>query len=477
MTEAVNRQRRRRHLARQVAILLVLVSFVASCGSRRTHDEIVAGARGATETSAKAGGVKSATATPGATSSSADGTTAAGGSGTESVAGDSSGGDTSGSGGSGAASGVRAGSTMRIGLVGTLSGPAGASLAGLADGARVWVRYINDQGGLNGHKVEIVTADDGGDPSRHRALVQEFVEQRGVVAFVGNPEALTGAGSVDYLTGAGVPVIGSEGAGGYFYESPVYFPQASSGNALAQGTLTVIGAVAHQRGMTKAATINCVEVQVCRDANARAEAGFARVGLQLVYRAQASLGQPDFTAECLNANRAGAQLISLGMDANAVRAIALACARQGYHPLLIWTAGSTASSLASDPNLEGSLIVSNVGPWPSTATAGTKEFNDAMAKYAPGTVATGATMQGWVSGKVLELAATGISEPPTAKSIVDALGQVNGDPMPDITGPLAFHPGAPASPTACGFAVFIHDRAFTAGDDVGRVCSEYDPSV
>src|SRR3989442_467713 len=73
-----------------------------------------------------------------------------------------------------------------------------------------------------------------GPPARDRALVQEFVEQRKVIGFVGNPEALTGQGSVDYLTKAGIPVVGSEGAGQWFYESPTYFPQGSTGNALLQ---------------------------------------------------------------------------------------------------------------------------------------------------------------------------------------------------------------------------------------------------
>jgi branched-chain amino acid transport system substrate-binding protein len=361
-------------------------------------------------------------------------------------------------------------------VVGTLSGPAGASLGSLADGVRVWSRFINDNGGINGHKVEVITGDDGGDPSRHRSLVQEFVEQRGVIAFVGNPEALTGAGSVDYLTGVGVPVIGSEGAGQWFYQSPVYFPQASTGNALAQSAPLVVAALAKPRGLTKVATINCVEVQVCRDSTAKAQALYGKVGLEVVYQAQSSLGQPDFTAECLNAKGKGAQIVAIGMDANAIRSIAQACARQGFRPLFVWTAGSVSSAQASDPNLDGALIASNVAPWPSTTSALTKEFNDAMTKYAPGTGVTGGHMQGWVAAKVFQLATQQLPEPPTAKAVLDGLDQLNGDVLPDLTGPLLFAPGVPATPSVCGFAVFIQGGKFAAGD-IGRVCADYDPSL
>src|SRR5205814_1199794 len=107
-------------------------------------------------------------------------------------------------------------SRITISVVGTLSGVAGASLGPQVDGVRVWTRWINDRGGVNGHPVDVVIGDDGGDPSRHQALVQQFVEQKKVIAFIANPEALTGQGSVAYLTKAGIPVVGSEGAGQWF---------------------------------------------------------------------------------------------------------------------------------------------------------------------------------------------------------------------------------------------------------------------
>ena len=76
-----------------------------------------------------------------------------------------------------------------IGSVGTLSGPVGAAVGQVTTGVQVWVRFINERGGVRGHRVRLVTADDGGDPARHRAIVQDLVENRHVIALVGNPEA------------------------------------------------------------------------------------------------------------------------------------------------------------------------------------------------------------------------------------------------------------------------------------------------
>ena len=55
--------------------------------------------------------------------------------------------------------------------------------------------------GIAGHPVQLIVADDGGDPAKHRSLVQQFVEQRGVVAFLHTTAALSGQSAVTYLEG------------------------------------------------------------------------------------------------------------------------------------------------------------------------------------------------------------------------------------------------------------------------------------
>jgi branched-chain amino acid transport system substrate-binding protein len=336
-------------------------------------------------------------------------------------------------------------------------------------------RGNNDRGGVNGHPVDIVVGDDGGDPSRHQSLKQQFIEQKHVIAFVGDAEALTGQSSVPYVTKAGVPVIGSEGAGQWFYQSPVYFPQGSHGNALLQMSTFGYVTEAKKRGFTKAATITCVEVQVCRDAYAKAKAGFSKYGVDVVYLAQDSLGQPDFTSECLNARNAGAQLLAVAMDANSVKNIARSCARQGYHPMIGISSGQTTVELKDEPDLDGTVIVSLTGPWFNTGSAAVKEFVDAMTKYAPGIAVSGGDMLGWAAAKVFEMGAKQLPEPATPKAIVDALQGIHGDPMPDIAGQLFFNRGAPATPTVCVFTIVIRNKSWTT--DAKRPCGAYDPSL
>ena len=123
-------------------------------------------------------------------------------------------------------------SPLRLASVGTYSGPVGTVMLPMVIGAQVWVKYINAKGGLNGHQVELVVYDDGGDPARHRSQVQEAIERKKVVAFLQNGEGLTGRSSVDYVTGKRAPVIGSDTSQKYMYTSPMYFPQVTSGEAM-----------------------------------------------------------------------------------------------------------------------------------------------------------------------------------------------------------------------------------------------------
>jgi branched-chain amino acid transport system substrate-binding protein len=257
----------------------------------------------------------------------------------------------------------------------------------------------------------------------------------------------------------------------------VYFPQASHGNALAQASSLALATAAKEKGYTKSASITCVEVQVCRDAYAAGPKLAAKYGMQLVYRAQASLGQPDFTAECLNARNAGAQVISIGMDANATRAIAQSCARQGYKPMFSFTTGIVIAAHAQDPNLAGALISSVVAPWTVGDTPGRKEFQDAMARFAAGSGLAGGHMLGWVAGKLFELGGRDLPEPATPKALLDGLGRIHGDVLADLTAPLLFSPGKPAQPSVCAFAVTITGGKFVPALGGRRVCDTYDPSL
>ena len=97
----------------------------------------------------------------------------------------------------------------------------------MVQGAQLWVKAINQKGGINGHEVQLIVYDDGGDPARHRAQVQEAIERRHVIAFLQNAELFTGAGSVEYITAKGVPIVGISGGEDWAGVEPDVLPPRS----------------------------------------------------------------------------------------------------------------------------------------------------------------------------------------------------------------------------------------------------------
>lgn len=343
-------------------------------------------------------------------------------------------------------------SPITIGSVGTQSGIVGNVFASVAKGVQVWVDDVNRRGGVNGHQVRHIIADDGGDPSRHQALVKQLVEEKGVIAFVGQNAALTGGASVAYLNQKRVPVLGSEGGSSWFYGNPMFFPQFTHTPTLVTST---IGAGAQVfAGKKKLGVISCVEVQGCRDYNDLTPEAAKQFGIEVVYRGQVSLGQPDFTAECLAARNAGAEMMILAADANTMTRVARSCAAAGYKPGYM-SPHSVTDDVRKDPALDGLVVESPMRPWFLTDTPALAELHNAMAKGAPGEDVTIGYGAGWVSAKLFERAARNLPEPATAEGVLVGLWSIQNDDLAGLTYPLSFAKDTPVAKKACWWPVQV----------------------
>src|SRR5581483_11624771 len=175
-----------------------------------------------------------------------------------------------------------------VASVGSYSGVAGGTLGAIVQGAQLWTKAVNSNGGLNGHPVRLVVFDDGADPARHRQQVQDAVERVKVIAFLTNAEVLTGRPSIEYLNSKRIPVVGGDTAAEWYYESPMHFPQASSGRALLLGLIAGAAQQFLPQGLRRLGYLVCTEAQVCKVARTVFDDNAARLGFELVYRAQAS---------------------------------------------------------------------------------------------------------------------------------------------------------------------------------------------
>ena len=73
---------------------------------------------------------------------------------------------------------------VKIGIVSGFTGPLAKTTMEGVNMARGYISMVNDQGGINGNKIVLATRDDGYDPKKTPALVEDIITQDNVVMLV-----------------------------------------------------------------------------------------------------------------------------------------------------------------------------------------------------------------------------------------------------------------------------------------------------
>src|SRR5581483_3796101 len=313
----------------------------------------------------------------------------------------------------------------------------------------------------------VIFGDDGGDPARHRSLLQDFVENRKVIAFVGNPAPLTGTAGRAYLEEKRVPVIGGDLASAAWHESPVFFPQ---GTTLPEMLVATIATGAKFTTKKKLGIATCAEAQACRDAYDRWPEVARRFGLDLVYRAQVSLAQPDFTAECLGARNAGVELFATVVDVTGVSRFSTSCGRQGFKPTYLFIQTVVDDREKDDPNLQGAYGAVATFPWPADDSPAVAEYHTTMRRFAPNVTPAASSTQLWAAAKIFERAASALAEPPERARLLDILYGLQNETFGNLTQPITYNRNAAASRVPCWFVQTISNGAWVAPQGSRPVC-------
>lgn len=468
----------------RIAVLLALATVVAACGTRMDRERIQAasyldGTEVETVDGSSPGtgggdvGPDGADPLEPGGAPTQEGSTPAGGGGSTAGGGGSTGPTGSTGGGApaggavvdGARIGVKAtGSEVAIGVLGTFSGPVGVYVKDFATAVQVWGRWANDNGGLNGHRVRVVVAEDGGSPAGFNSRAQQMVEQQGVVAFAFTTLGLAPQGNNAYLSGAKVPTFGTESGTNKAYEDPYVLTAVPSGDLYADAMLRGFAEVMKSRGLTKFASLACSDFSLCDNFDRRwTDATQLRaIGMQAVHRGRPSLTTPDFTSICIDARNAGAEGILNGLDTASLNRLADACARQGYHPVIGLADLLARPEFAQNPNADGGVVGTKQAPWFDTRVPGIQEFQQAFARYAPNLSLNGTLAGGWFAARFLQAAAAGLPENPTPADFMAGVARLDGTTLGGVTYPLRFTAGQPSPRKLCFSAAVIREKRFVS---------------
>lgn len=98
------------------------------------------------------------------------------------------------------------GSPIVVGTVGTDQSDA-VSLAQMADGLEAFADYINANGGLGGHVLQVNRCNDQLTPEQNQACARKHVDDKSVIAIAGSTSPLNGTTAVPIFAEAGLAYI------------------------------------------------------------------------------------------------------------------------------------------------------------------------------------------------------------------------------------------------------------------------------
>jgi len=99
------------------------------------------------------------------------------------------------------------GEPYKVGLTADITGPQAAYFGAQAEAFRIYMAKLNDEGGINGHPVQLIIEDNRSDPSRAAAQAKKLLDTDKVLLLVNITASHTHAPVIAEAKKAGAPVL------------------------------------------------------------------------------------------------------------------------------------------------------------------------------------------------------------------------------------------------------------------------------
>ena len=443
----------------RVASAGLLLAIVAACGTAVSDEEAALELRRdaqATGSASGAGDDGSVTAGAGGDVSGADGATVTG----PGAAGDAGGATASGGGEVGAAAGTdgaasgggdpaaggapaggaqgqnvsTGGATdvgvtpteIRIGWVGTLTGPQPGLFKGALIGIQAWANYQNSRGGLMGRKITVLSGDDALDSGKNRAAHLQLKDK--VFAFVGS-FSINDDGGASVINECQCPDI-TGNLSTAMHDSPFHYGPQPAQPGWRAGPSKYYAQTFGKDVIEKTAFFYAqvgAAVPLAREQRRVYESN----GFKIVYERAIPPNDNNQTADVVQMQRAGVRAVVFQGDITAITKLANAMRQQNFEVDLFNGGNAVYDSNTfklTTPDALKNLRIDQVYAMFLGEDAGAvpevKLFNDWMKKTDPNQVVDLFSMYGWLSGRLFGDVMTKMAEEgktPVRKDLVEAL--------------------------------------------------------
>ncbi|WP_201797106.1 ABC transporter substrate-binding protein [Vibrio penaeicida] len=110
--------------------------------------------------------------------------------------------------------------TIKVGMSTALEGPASGLGTNVKAGVESYFKMVNDAGGVNGNKLELIAINDGYEPGKAAKNTRALINDHKVVAMIGNVGTPTAVVTVPIANEMKVPLIGAVTGAGLLRQSP-----------------------------------------------------------------------------------------------------------------------------------------------------------------------------------------------------------------------------------------------------------------
>jgi branched-chain amino acid transport system substrate-binding protein len=387
-------------------------------------------------------------------------------------------------GGSTSASGSK---PIRIGGLASLTGVAASSNVNCALGIKARIGVENDKGGINGHKLEYVMADDKSEGPGVVAAITKLVEQEHVFGIV-TPSSYFAAGAAKAAE-LGVPVAGVSYASGDYWFKPDKYPSIFDAYGYGQFSLvaTTWGKYFKSIGATKVGAIGYGASPSSSLAAEESVESAKAVGLQAGYLdTSLAFGTTDVGAIVQKIKASGTDALYVPVVPSTGYALVKALRQAGVQLKSVVLATGYGQTVLDDPATREAS--KGIDFYTVTAPIESKnprilELQSALAKYSGAKANAIPTFDETVCWLTTDLFITGLKLPgadASKEAFVTELRKATWDGA-GITTPTNFADIKPAAgghiQGNCFFVTRFDGNKFVPQDGAGPVCGEIVPGV
>ena len=335
--------------------------------------------------------------------------------------------------------------TIKLGNTAPYSGPASA-YGTIARAEAAYFQMLNDQGGINGRKIEFLTLDDGYSPAKTVEQTRRLVEQDEVLAMFSSVGTAPNISVQKYLNARGVPQI-FVSSGATRWNDPEHFPWTVGFNPTYELEGRLYAEYILQTKPNAKIAVIAPNEDAGRDYVRGFKAGLGEHVDQLVSETTYLTADPTIDSQMVTMRESGADVFFAEATPKFAAQAIKKAASMGWKPLIILPSVSNSFSAVLEPaGLENSVGVvtglylkdPNDVRWADDPAL--KDWFAWMKKYQPN-ASTGDLfkVQGYTVAQIMATVLTSCGDDLSRDNIIKQAKSLNGIAMPLLLPGIKIH--------------------------------------